>query len=267
MKNKLLLLAVGFAFLVSCSSSDESDNAAVEANFMPITTGNYWVYDVSGTDNLSGRDSLYVANDTVINTNTYKKFKTLATPAGFFSNTLRGNSVREVNGKLLLTGGAGVNVGNALPVDLALTDFVVFDKNAATDQQLSSVSGTITQELQGFPLTINYTLKSTAGVDAPIYIAPDNTEYTNVKAVKTVLNLTITTTFAGFPITILPSQDVVNSMQYYADGIGMVYANTNVTYQLADLSLLQIELPFPSSGSQNIQEILDNHFVAQLTTN
>jgi hypothetical protein len=267
MKNKLLLIIFAFGFLASCSSSDESDEPVVETDFMPITTGNYWVYNVSGTDNLSGRDSLYVANDTVINANTYKKFKTLAMPVGFFSNSLRGNSVREVNGKLLLTGGAGVNVGNALPVDLELTDFVVFDKNATANQQLGSVSGVIEQTLQGFPLTINYTLKTIADADQPTFTAPDNTVYMNVKPVKTILTLTISTTVGTFPINILPTQDVVTSMQYYADGIGMVYANTGINYHLADLSLLGIELPFPSTGSQNQQEVLDDHFVVQLTTN
>ncbi len=266
MKNKLLLLALAFGFLASCSTSDES-NPVAETNFTPINVGNYWVYNVTGSDNLTGRDSLYVSNDTVINTNTYKKFKTLALPVGFYSNSLRGNSVREMDGKLLLTGGAGVNVGDALPIELELTDFVVFDKNATANQQLASVSGTIQQDLQGFPVTINYTLKSIAEADLPTFTAPDGTDYTNVKPVKTILNLTVSSSFGGFPINILPNQDVLTSMQYYVDGIGMVFANTNITYQLADLSLLGIALPFPSSGTQNQQEVLDNYFVAQLTTN
>ncbi|AWI26433.1 hypothetical protein [Flavobacterium pallidum] len=267
MKNKLLLIAVAFGFLVSCSNSDDSSGPAVETNFMPVTIGNYWVYNVTGSDNSIGRDSLYIANDTVINTNTYKKFKTESIPTGFFSNTLRGNSVREVNGKLLLTGGAGLNVANALPIDLELTDFVVFDKNATENQQLSSVSGTLQQTLQGFPLTINYTLKSIAQAEEATYTAPDNTVYNNLKPVKTILNVAVTGTYQGFPFTLLEAQDVVTSTQYYAEGIGMVHANTNISYHLVDLSLLNIQFPFPSSGSQSQTEVLDDYHVMQNTTN
>ncbi|AWA30649.1 hypothetical protein HYN48_11430 [Flavobacterium magnum] len=267
MKNKMLLLAAAFGLLASCSNSDDSSGPVTETDYMPITANNYWVYDVSGTNNISGRDSLYVGNDTVISANTYKKLRTLALPTGFFSNSLRNNAVREANGKLYLTGNAGLNFGDALPVEVAVSDLVIFDKNAAANQQLGMVSGTLQQDVQGFPVTINYTLKSVADGDMATFTAPDTTVYTDVKKVKTILNLTISASFGGFPFNIMPTQDVVTSTQYYAEGIGMVYANTDVNYQLADLSLLQIELPIPQSGSQNIKEVLDTYFIAQLTTN
>ncbi|OYU80063.1 MAG: hypothetical protein CFE23_11000 [Flavobacterium sp. BFFFF1] len=258
MKNKLLLMAAACGLMMSCSSSDES-NGTTNTYFLPLTTGNYWVYDVSGSQNLAGRDSLYIEKDTIINAKTYSKFKTEVTPTGFFSTTLNGNAVRKENGKLYLTGSAGLNFGNALPVNLDVTDFVVLDENASPNQQLGVLNGSLSQDFQGIPLTITYNLKATAGENLASYSTPNGTAYNNVKKVVTVLNLSINATFGGFPIAILPTQDVVTSTQYYAEGIGMVYASTNITYTLNDLSLLQIQLPIPQSDSQNQKEELDNY--------
>ena len=93
-KNHYLLIILSF-FILSCSSDDDSSMPSTVNNAIPLTVGNYWLYDVNMT-NISVRDSLYTANDTVINNNTYKKFKTKSFPFGFYSNSLRGNGLRNV---------------------------------------------------------------------------------------------------------------------------------------------------------------------------
>ena len=266
MKTRFLLLAAAVGLIASCSPDDNSDNNNPETAFFPLTSGSYWTYNIpGGGTSLAVKDSLYTANDTVINTIAYKKFKTKDQPAfGFYSNSLNGNSVRKDGDKIVVTGKASLNFGTGLPLNIDVTDFTAFQESAAENAQLSVLNGTMTQTIPGFeayPMTITYSLKAIAGISMPTFTAPDGTTYTDVKTVKTVLNAKITTIVAPltFPVPIMNSQDVVVSTQYYAKNIGMVYANTTLSYNLQDFSSLGLQLPIPQSGSQTQQEILDTY--------
>ena len=267
MKTKLFFIALAVTILASCSNDNSSGNASV-ADYLPLTDGNYWTYDVTTVgQGTSNRDSLYVANDTVINTKTYKKMKTLAIPFGFYSNSLRNNGLRKENDAIYMTGNAGLNLGDVLPIDLSVSDLMIFKESATLDQQLGSVSGVINQDFQGYPLVMNYTMKTTALETLPSFTAEDNTVYTDVKKVKITLNLKVSTTITvpGIPIpltvALLNPQDVVVSTQYYAKNIGMVSTNTIISYELQDFSQFGIALPIPQSGTQTQNESLDTYLV------
>lgn len=267
MKTKLFFIVFTIAILTSCSS-DNSSGGTSTADYLPLTDGNYWTYDVSTVgQTTSNRDSLYVANDTVINTKTYKKMKTLNIPFGFYSNSLRNNGVRKENDAIYMTGNAGLNLGAVLPIDLSVSDLMIFKESATANQELGSVSGVINQDFQGYPLVMNYTMKTTALETLPSFTAEDNTVYTDVKKVKITLNLKVSTTVTipGIPIpltvALLNPQDVVVSTQYYAKNIGMVYTNTVISYELQDFSQFGITLPIPQSGTQTQNESLDTHQV------
>lgn len=267
MKTKLFFIVFTIAILTSCSS-DNSSGGTSTADYLPLTDGNYWTYDVSIVgQTTSNRDSLYVANDTVINTKTYKKMKTLNIPFGFYSNSLRNNGVRKENDAIYMTGNAGLNLGAVLPIDLSVSDLMIFKESATANQELGSVSGVINQDFQGYPLVMNYTMKTTALETLPSFTAEDNTVYTDVKKVKITLNLKVSTTVTipGIPIpltvALLNPQDVVVSTQYYAKNIGMVYTNTVISYELQDFSQFGITLPIPQSGTQTQNESLDTHQV------
>lgn len=267
MKTKLFFIVFTIAILTSCSS-DNSSGGTSTADYLPLTDGNYWTYDVSTVgQTTSNRDSLYVANDTVINTKTYKKMKTLNIPFGFYSNSLRNNGVRKENDAIYMTGNAGLNLGAVLPIDLSVSDLMIFKESATANQELGSVSGVINQDFQGYPLVMNYTMKTTALETLPSFTAEDNTVYTDVKKVKITLNLKVSTTVTipGIPIpltvALLNPQDVVVSTQYYAKNIGMVYTNTVISYELQDFSQFGITLPIPQSGTQTQNESLDTHHV------
>jgi hypothetical protein len=259
MKTKLLLTSF-FALILFTSCSSSSDNSGSDnspaTTFLPLTNGNYWVYDVDNAGTIN-RDSLYISNDTVINTVTYKKMKTLTTPTGFFSSTLRNNGVKIDGSKLEMTGNFSINFGLTSPIELALTDFIFFKENAVTNDVLSTTSGTLSQTISGYPLTIDYTLKTVADGSLANFLS-DGTTYTDVKKTKVILNLKITTTqtISGItiPITVMNAQDVVTSTQYYSKNIGMVYANTLINYQLN--SIPGVTLPIPSSGTQTQEEYL-----------
>lgn len=263
MKTKFYLLAALSAMFFSCSSDDSgSDNSTTPGFELPLTNNKFWTYDVHGQTGET-RDSLYIAGDTIIGSNTYKRFEVrndLAT--GFYSNSLRNNGVRELDNKLLLSGDLSMGLGQNLPIalDLTLSDFIIFKKNATNGEALSLVQNTIQQDFGGYPLTINYKLKSIGGESLATYTS-NSVNYTDVKTSKIVLSASITTvqTVGGFQFTIpiMQEQDVLVSTQYIANGIGVVYTKTDMQYQLN--ASIPITLPIPSSGSDTQEEFLDTH--------
>lgn len=267
MKKKFYLLTAVFSiFLISCSSDDSSggDNTNQGSNFtIPLTNGKYWTYDVSGQTGTT-RDSLYISGDSLINGITYKRFEVKNNIAtGFYSSSLRNNGVRELDNKLLLTGDLSLASGQQLPInlDVSLVDFIIFKKNATLDEVLSTKTGTIQQTVQGYPLTINYTLKSKGGESIPNYTSPNGDTYTNVKTAKILLNASITTVqdIGGFPvtITILPNQQILASTQYIANNIGVVYTNTVTSYTINQTIADQFGVP--ASDTQTQEEFLDTY--------
>lgn len=255
---RLSILAISVAaVLTSCSKGDDSTTTPgdIQTEYIPLAEGNYWVYDVTGGDFEASRDSLYVANDTVISGNTYQKLKTKNPAVGFYSASASRNSARLVGDKIVISGTAGLDFASSLPIEIDLTDFVVFKESASNGETLDSRTGSFQQDFNGFPLTVTYTLKTVADVDIASFTSPDGTVYSNVKPVSTILNLKITTSVGGFPIPVLNAQDVVTSKQHYAKNIGVVYTKTTVAYNLQDLGT-PIE-GIPQSYSQTSEEILD----------
>ncbi|WP_291138386.1 hypothetical protein [Flavobacterium sp. UBA7663] len=210
---------------------------------------------------------MFIDSETTVNSNTYNVFKTRDNIAtGFYSSAFQNNKVRESNGKLLLTGDLAISAGVILPIDLDLTlnDFIIFNKNASNNQVLNSFpkTGTINETVNGYPLSINYSLQSYGGETLSSFTTNGIT-YTNVKSTKIKLNISITTviTVLGSPqtITALAAQDVLVSTQYLADGIGVVYTNTVTSYNLN--SFIAGELGIPATYTQTQEEFLDTYLI------
>lgn len=187
MKNVHFIVSVLLiSIMFSCSSDDSSSENS--SNFLtPLTVWSYWTYDVE-VQSGSSRDSLFIDSETTVNSNTYNVFKTrddIAT--GFYSSALRNNKVRESNGKLLLTGDLAISAGVTLPIDLDLTlnDFIIFNKNASNNQVLNSSpkTGTINETVNGYPLSINYSLQSYRGETLSSFTTNGIT-YTNLNQLK-----------------------------------------------------------------------------------
>lgn len=261
-----LLSLITIISLSSCSSDSDSNTNPIDEPtlFLPVTTGNYWTYDVL-TQGETTRDSLYVANDTLISGVNHKKLKTLNLPNGFYSNSLRNNGLRVDGSTVKMSGAASFGFGIGDPISFNLTDFILLKQNSIVNDQLSSVSGSFSQTVEGYPLDFTYTLKSINDGDLLSFTSPNSDVYTNVRKTKIILNLRITSTqtVGGFPITVtlLAPQDVITSTQYYSEGIGMVYTNTNITYELQEIP--GITLPIPSTGDQTQEEFLDTYSILE----
>ncbi|KGO94860.1 hypothetical protein [Flavobacterium subsaxonicum] len=259
MKKTIYLLLALSIFTVSCSSDDDSAATTTpsENDYLPLTAGNYWVYDVPGSVE-SGRDSLYVANDTVIAGSAYSKFKTRELAFGFFTGALANNGVKKEGNKLLLTGSASVNFTEEFPINIGVTDLIIFNEDATVNDALGAVTGTIEQTYDGYPLTFTYTLTTTAKEDLPNYSVGTDV-YTDVKRVETKLNLKIETELLGFTAEILKPQDIVTSYQYYAKGIGVVYVDTTLQYNIN--AEIAATFGIPATRTETQKEILDTYSV------
>lgn len=262
-KTSYFFLICATLTLFSCSDSDDT----LVIFETPLKIGNCWTYDIENESEIN-RDSLYISNDTLIVSRTYKKFKTKNNIAtGFYSLALRNNGVRQENGKLFLSGDLSLNTTASLPInfDLNLSDFIIFNKNAANNQALNALpkTGTINETVGDYPLTILYSLQSFGGETLPSFTTPNGVTYSNVKTTSIKLNVKITTTVDvfGIPQTLvaLTPQDVLVSKQYLADGIGVVYSNTVTSYNLSTLVASQLDIPASSSETQ--EEFLDTYLV------
>lgn len=262
MKKYSLLLLIALVVMTSCSSSDDDGNNS-GAVFMPLNADSFWVYDVSVDLQPFGRDSLYVNGVTTLNGKTYQKLNTKNTPNGFYTSALNNNNVRKDGDKLLLSGTTGLALSDVLPVDIAVSDFVIFKENSSNNAELDAVEGTIEQDLQGFPIKIEYKLTSQFKESLATFTVPGKETYNNVKVIRITANLKVNTTYLvpvlNSPITIaiLNPQDVIVSTHYYAEGVGMIYAKTDVNFQVNDFSQFDIELPIPQQGSATIEEFLN----------
>lgn len=261
---KILFLILSSLFF-SCSSDETLEDNNYPLFEIPLVDGNYWTYDIETETNTS-RDSLYVANDTLINSILHKKMKVKNNIAtGFYSNSLKNNGLRVSGNKLLLSGDLSLSAGQTLPfsLDLELFEFIVFNADVNSGETLSTKSGTIQETVNGYPLTINYTLKSVSGNTFENYTAPNNDTYSNVKSNKIILTARIETSVSGFSVFLINEQDVMVSEQFIAKNIGVVHTNTVTTYTLNPSIPAQLlnQIPFPSSQTQTQSEFLDTYQV------
>lgn len=242
----------------SCSSEDNSSSQAEPFN-LSLNNGSYWTYNVSG-QNGTTRDSLYISNDTLINSKTYKKFKTKDIPTGFYSSSINNNGVRIDNNKLLLSGSLDVGANQGLPsnITIEMDDFVIFNASSSVGSNLDSQSGTIQENVNGYPITIHYTLKSKAGNSYDEY-SVENETYSNVKSTIITLEMSVTAVYGGFTITALNTQEVLNSTQFIAENIGVIKTNSTFSYSMDPF--IAGELGIPETATQNQEEILDTYLI------
>ena len=255
MKKTVYLLFIAALCAVSCSSNDDNtatSPATGDTSYLPLTRGSYWVYDVPGTIE-NGRDSLYVANDTIIGANTYKKFKTKDTPFGFYSSALGNNGVKKDGDKIVVTGSTTLSISEAVPFTIGVSDLVIFKESATNNEVLSNVTGSVTQNYNGFPVIVNYTLTTTAKQDVASLVV-NNQTYTNLKTVETTIYVALSTTLGGVTFPVVGNQKIVTSTQYYVQNIGVVKTVTDFQYQVPQEIATQFGIP--ASSAQHQEELL-----------
>lgn len=265
---KLFLSSFIALTLFSCISDDISDFIANNPDFLPQREGNYWVYNVINEQE-SGRDSLYISGKQTSNMNTYYSYSTQnEVPYGFYSGILTSGKTRIAGTKMFLSG--NLNLGNMFgeefnDLNIEFTDFLFFDAASAQDSSLDSDTGEFEVPFQeDVTLKVEYNLYSKSGQNLNSYTLPNGASYNNIKVTRVAVSakISIVTTLGGFPISypLLNAQDVLVSTQYYAQNIGMIYASTDMQYQLNEIPG-GFDIPMPESFQANMKEILVHYGV------
>ncbi|MDO4727995.1 MAG: hypothetical protein Q4B43_03200 [Bacteroidota bacterium] len=267
---KILFLSLAFV-LWNCSSDDNNaqpDSIINNASYSPQQIGNYWTYNV--LSDVVGKDSLYISSSTVHEGEDLYNYTAQIPTYGYYSNLMNGSSIRSTETALFINGNMSLGdvFGNNVPMNIDFNNFKFFDSNATNGTILDNKNGyyEIPYQDNGI-LKVTYNLTTEAGENLATYTQGGNT-YSDVKQSKIRLNVKVVATIVvnvlgvptSFDYTLLNSQDVLISIQYYAKGIGMVFANTDFQYSIDELPA-GFNLPIPQNYSSNTKESLASYKV------
>ncbi len=269
---KRLSYYFGIVFMIisvaTCSNTDNDDNPVIEGNYFPLTIDNYWNYNVTNSNldlnqTQNTRDSLYVST---ANNNTFElTVNGIAT--GIMNTILTQMDLTRTSGSLKGTGSITFPFEGLDDLQIAVNDAVFYNLNAAVDEILSTAEGVLEQNLDGLPITTEYTLKTIQGTTSPSLFL-NSVNYDDVIESSIVLELTITTQVEVIPgnfvdVLILDTQDVLNIKNHYAKDIGLVRSEADISYSLEDFSQIGITLPVAGSLNATSVQALDTHIVAE----
>lgn len=265
-------------FFAACSSDDDSgdtNNEPETGNFYPLTVDDYWNYDVEIVDNIEAMnneslsDFLFVESqigstyNLGVNTNDIGN----GTMSGILANGLltRTDSTLEIDGSLQLP----LEEFGDFSIDFI--DIILYDLNASNNDEMSSTSGNFTEDFQGTPITVTYNLTTTdKGNNNSLTV--NGTSYSNITKsnLKVELSIVATIEVNGSPanFTILDEQDVVSIDNYFAENVGLIKSESDITYELnaTTLSLLQainITINVPTTLDVENDQELNGYQVAE----
>lgn len=215
-------------------------------NYFPLVVENEWQYENTQSDSgevlvsletLTVDDEEEVENVQVFTLNSTDN----ETPVSFTSILANGEVYKSGN-QLLLTGSFDLGIDQAeLPeLDIDFEDLVVYDSQASA----GNIMFTDERDVE-LPEFNNITLSLTLSIESISLGSFDNLEvdsdvYNDVIGSQFIVSIGIdaTTTIAPLPIPItievLEFQEVINSSNYFANGVGLVESETNLSVVFSD---------------------------------
>ena len=259
---KITLLFV-LIIIVSCSTNDDKQEDPVVQvyNYFPLTLSSYWNYNNENEEGIA-KDSLYTSSNEVLNGLNYTKFIASEPISGFMTSMMSQNLMRTAESKLFLNGEFGTPLIEGFPeISIPLTDLIIYDKEAENGTLLSEEIGEISEIIDDIPIIINYTISTIQGdiLDEGTGVFSSNKVLTS----SIILNLSISTNIeilgTVIVIPILQAQDVIKTTNYFASGVGLIFSESLIEYELEDLSSLGIDLPIPSEDSSSATQNIDTY--------
>lgn len=259
---KITLLFV-LIIIVSCSTNDDKQEDPVVQvyNYFPLTLSSYWNYNNENEEGIA-KDSLYTSSNEVLNGLNYTKFIASEPISGFMTSMMSQNLMRTAESKLFLNGEFGTPLIEGFPdISIPLTDLIIYDKEAENGTLLSEEIGEISEIIDDIPIIINYTISTIQGdiLDEGTGAFSSNKVLTS----SIILNLSISTNIeilgTVIVIPILQAQDVIKTTNYFASGVGLIFSESLIEYELEDLSSLGIDLPIPSEDSSSATQNIDTY--------
>ena len=257
-KVSLFISAITLFLTVSCSSDDSTGNAGdqnnptpTSYNLLPLKVNNSWTYDVSqndGTNTTTNEDVITVEGTTTINTKDYHDMKMSNGSLGSMSAMLDRNYFRTNTGVYYMQGNFELPLSQLGGTDISieLNDVELINQSKASGTILSTLPGTLSQTIQGIPLSINYTLKTIQKDNLATHNVK-GTPYNNVVQADIVVTVNVSATIQGININLITNQDVYIIQNYYADGIGLIDSDATFKYDLNDIPIPGFTLPIPDS--------------------
>lgn len=250
MKNKLLILFSLFLIITSCSSDDDTvtpvvieipnngtPQVATTGDFFPLSASNEWNFNVVNTNNgdNTSTNSVDVLKVETVNTDSYTLSVNNNTVAnGTLNSLLVSGEVKTTDTQLTSTGSLDLPIGIGNDLSIAFTDAKFYDTTKNINQEIYTTSGVINQTFNTIPLTIDYTLNATQLDNLDTY-TNNGVTYINVTSARINLNVSVNATVTIIVTTVLPvidPQNVLTIDAYYADGIGLIYAEAASGYTL-----------------------------------
>jgi hypothetical protein len=261
MKKITLLLVL--VLIVSCSTSDDSGGTPIveTSNYFPLTLNSYWTYN---NDNEQGstRDSLYAASNEVLNGLNYTKLIASDPVSGFMTSMMSQSLMRTTESKLLLNGEFGTPPIEGFPdINIPLIDLIIYDKEAGNGTVLSEVTGEIEEIISEIPISIEYTISTIQGEILEEGTGDFTDNKVLISSIKVNLSISANIEILGtiIQIPILQAQDVIKTTNYFASGVGLIFSESLIEYELEDLSSLGIDLPIPAEASSIAIQNIDTY--------
>lgn len=244
---KIVLFIATVALLISCGGDDDSSNGTANLDYLPLTVGNNWDYEVvTGTITLN--DNLEVTSES---NGSYTLTSTPDPANGLMTGFLSSGELSKDPGRLLINGSLGFNFQGVGDFSIDVMNGPIYDQNANPNQEIFSTSGTFNETIDGLDLDINYTATNIQLANEPSITVPAGT-YTDVIHSQTIINVTISTDIEILgltqTITLLDPQDVIVIDNYWAENVGLIKSDNQLEYELEDFSGLGFNLPLPQSA-------------------
>ena len=276
---KLTLLFAICIVIFNCSNSDLDDNNGLTqqqftGNFFPLNTGNTWDYDVSNTDNdtnqtVTSIDFIEVESHT--NTGFTLSVNQNGIPNGIMSGILTSGVLTRTETTLSSNGTVALPI-EGFDFQIELENALLYNTQANNGELLSTQSGVFTQDFEGYPITLNYTLTSTQLANLET-LTEGNTTYNTVTSSNISLTLSVTTevTFVTTQTFLIidDTTPVLSINSYYAQDIGLIKAEASGGYTLNanTISILEgigVDLSqLPTSLSISNNQTLSNYSINQ----
>lgn len=258
---------------VDNNTDDDDTNNSTETNYLALAIDNNWTYDVTIDDNTNpptnSIDEITVDETTTINTNDYYGMSSSTGSTGTMTQLFDQNYFRVENNVTYIQGDFVLSLSNfgGTDITIALDDAKLIDTSKTSGTILTSITDVTSQDVGGFILDINYTLK-TIQREALTSHTVGVVSYNDIIKSDIILTIKITTdveVIPGFPpvtVTLLDTQNLLTLNNFYANGIGLIDSDSVFTYTLEDLSAFPVTIPFPETLTINTAQEITSYNVA-----
>lgn len=234
--------------LLSCSVENQGLGTASPkepaADFFPLKRNNQWVFkneiegDHSGSffETLVVKDSL-TENETLgylLDSDQANKNQ------GLMTAMLSNGRMNNVEGRLFFNGDLQLTMPVLDSIRIPLRNLLLLNQNSEEEKELISNKGSfkslVTLDSTLVSATIDYKIR-TVLVDKLTSYSVRKKNYEKVISILVILELKATADLPGnFKVDLLSQQEVLQSINYFAEEIGLIYSETVMEGEYEDLS-------------------------------